>query len=399
MSHAPARTLRARWILPVDQPPIEGGCVAIADGRITSVGTHAPDAGPVEDLGDVALLPGLINAHTHLEFSDLAAPLGRPGMSLPAWIRMVIHERKRSNRDAALSIATGLAESLAAGVTTVGDIATAPAAAATGQRWPSTLSFQESIGFSALRVDSAFADVARRFELSPPPAGLSPHAPYTVHPRLVERIVDLARERKAPVAMHLAESREELELLDAGTGPFRDLLDERSMWDDAAIPRGTRPLDYLRQLAAAPRALVIHGNYLDPEEIEFVAERRETMSVVWCPRTHAFFGHEPYPLERMQAAGVRVALGTDSRASNPDLDLLAELRFAARPRPQVEPTTWLRMATLEAAAALGLVHDRGSLKPGKRADVIAVPCDAPSAPEEAIVGGAARVERVWLAGM
>jgi cytosine/adenosine deaminase-related metal-dependent hydrolase len=150
-----AYTLRARWVVPVDQPPIDGGYVTIAAGRIAAVGSRAPDAGSVEDLGDVALLPGLINAHTHLEFSDLAAPLGRPGMSLPAWIRMVIHERKRSNRDAARAVAAGLAESLAAGVTTIGDIVTAPAATPPGEQTPTTLSFQESIGFSAQRVDSA----------------------------------------------------------------------------------------------------------------------------------------------------------------------------------------------------------------------------------------------------
>ncbi len=148
-----------------------------------------------------------------------------------------------------------------------------------------------------------------------------------------------------PVAMHLAESREELDLLRDGTGPFQDLLDERSMWDPQAIPLGSRPLDYLRMLADAPRALVIHGNYLDDEELAFLGANRERMSLVYCPRTHAYFFHPPYPLGRALAAGVHVALGTDSRASNPDLSLLEEMRFVCAPILQLAPPrycTWER---------------------------------------------------------
>lgn len=391
-------SLRARWVLPIDGSPIAGGFVTIAGEHIVAVGAGTPDSGPVEDLGDVALLPGLVNAHTHLEFSDLAAPLGHAGMTLPDWIRLVIGERKRSNRDAAAAIEAGCAASLAAGVTTIGDICTSPGARTGRGIRPTIVAFQESIGFSTQRVDSAFADVAQRLELDAPPAGLSPHAPYTVHPELVSRIAALATERDAPVAMHLAESREELELLADGTGAFRELLEERSMWDGAAIPRGSRPLDYLRRLSAAPRALVIHGNYLAAGEVAFLAERRETMSVVYCPRTHAWFGHEAYPLEAMRRAGVRVALGTDSRASNPDLSVLGELRFAARRYPHVEPAAWLQMATLDAAIALGLGADMGSLTPGKRAELFALPCSAASDPAGTIVGVDAEPMRVWLAG-
>jgi cytosine/adenosine deaminase-related metal-dependent hydrolase len=319
-------------------------------------------------------------------------------MRLPAWIRLVISERKRGDHDAAAAIAAGMTESLAAGVTTMGEISVAPAKAyATSARAPHLLSFQESIGFSAGRVDSAFADLTRRFDGAASPAGLSPHAPYTVHPRLLERIVALAVERTAPVAMHLAESPEELQLLSARDGPFQELLDERSMWDVTAIPRGSRPMDYLLRLAAAPRAVVIHGNYLVHDEIEFLGQRRASMSVAYCPRTHAYFGHASYPLAAMLAAGVRVALGTDSRASNPDLDMLAELRFAAQTFGEVAPTAWLRMATFAGAEALGVGSDTGSLTPGKRADMIAIACDARTDPAAVIVAGG-QVRRVWIGG-
>jgi cytosine/adenosine deaminase-related metal-dependent hydrolase len=214
----------------------------------------------------------------------------------------------------------------------------------------------------------------------------------------MERIVKLAAERAAPVAMHLAESREELELLAAGTGPFRELLEERSMWDETAIPRGTRPLDYLHMLAESPRGLVVHGNYLDADEIEFLGQRRDTISVAYCPRTHAYFGHAKYPLDRMLAAGARVVLGTDSRASNPDLNLLADLRLAAQQFPQVSPETWLRMATLDGATALGLDAAYGNLAPGNLANIIAMPCSAADDPHEIVVNGFAAPSHVWLHG-
>lgn len=368
-------TLRARWVLPIDAPPIEWGYVAVSDGVIAEVSGRDPGRGPVTDLGDVVLLPGLVNAHTHLEFSGLAKPLGTSGMSLPAWIRTVIADRGRGDRDAAAAIAAGLHESAAAGVTTIGEIATAPTALYNVEQAPRSLLFQEAIGFSAGRVDSVAAEMERRVEDAGGAAGISPHAPYTVHPQLLARLVDLAISKRLPIAMHLAESREELQLLREGAGPFQELLAERSMWDGTAIPRGSRPLDYLRQLAKASRSLAIHGNYFDAEEIAFAAAQRERMSVVYCPRTHAYFGHGPYPLAAMLAAGVRVALGTDSRASNPDLNVLSEVQFASAHFSSVDPAVLLRMATLDAAEALGFGDVVGSITAGKRAELMTVRCD------------------------
>lgn len=381
-------TLRARWVLPIDHPPIEGGFVSVANGMITAVEASKLCESPVVDLGDVVLLPGLVNAHTHLEFSGLSRPLGTPGMSLPAWIRSVIADRGRGNRDAAAAIAAGLRESRDAGVVALGEIATSPAVSYALEGMPQTLLFQEAIGFSAGRVDSVHGEMEQRVTAAGALAGVSPHAPYTVHPRLFDRLVELATARGLPVAMHLAESPEELQLLASGDGPFRELLEERSMWDDAAIPRGTRPLDYLRRLAAAPRSLAIHGNYLDDEEIAFAASHRDSMSVVFCPRTHAYFGHTPYPLPKMLDAGVRMTLGTDSRASNPDLSLLNELRSAAQAFPAIDPCQLLAMATLDGAAALGWESEYGSLSVGKRAKLISLPCgDHGKDPYAAILSG------------
>ena len=364
-------SLQARVVFPVDRPPIENGIVTVDGERIVAVNTKG-DGGEVIDLGRVALIPGLVNTHTHLEFSYLKWPLGKVGMPLVDWIRLVIPERGRGNLVPLENVNRGLLESRSHGVTTLGDITTGAATSGAD-----VTHFHEVIGFSQARAESALRVVVERIKFQPPSHhllhGISPHAPYTVSQKLVKALVSQAREHRLPVAMHIAESRDELELLRDGTGPFRKLLEDRSMWDPEAVPLGSRPLDYLEILADAPRSLVIHGNYLDDEELRFLASNRERMSLVYCPRTHAFFLHPPYPLSRAIDAGVRIALGTDSRASNLDLDLLAEMRFVMRNHPATDPQEVLRMGTLNGAEALGRAADVGSITPGKLANLVVLP--------------------------
>ncbi len=375
---------RARWVLPVQSPPIRDGIVAIADSTIVYVGADRGDyQGAVRptDLGDVAVLPGLVNAHTHLEFSDLDAPLGQPGMPFTEWIAAVVQHRRQQDaedsRSVGATIRRGITESLRLGVTTLGEIATSP--------WPwdqvsdqpvGGVVFRELLGLSSERIASqgglasahlqpgGWGDAWR--------AGLSPHAPYSVHPELLSRVVDLARHADVPLAMHLAETREELQLLASHDGPFVPLLQQLGVWDPDVLPIGRRPMDYLRVLAQAPRVLVIHGNYLADDEINFLGDRADRLSVVYCPRTHRYFQHEPYPLARMISAGVRIALGTDSRSSSPDLSLLAEMRQVAADHVEIAPEQILRMATIHGARALGCGSNTGTLVAGGPADLIVV---------------------------
>ncbi|NQT16680.1 MAG: amidohydrolase family protein, partial [Planctomycetes bacterium] len=201
------------------------------------------------------------------------------------------------------------------------------------------------------------------------------HAPYSVHPELLQHVVRMSAADGFPIAMHLAESREEIELLGSRSGRFVDFLRQLGVWEPDNFPPNGRPLDYLEALAEAHRALVVHGNYLDDEEIAFLARRADRMAVVYCPRTHAYFQHPQHPLGKLLAAGATVALGTDGRASSPDLSVLAEMRFIARKCPSISPDTVLRLGTILGARALGLDHRLGTLEPGKQADlaVIALP--------------------------
>ncbi|MBM4093770.1 MAG: amidohydrolase family protein, partial [Planctomycetes bacterium] len=297
--------LKARWVFPVVQRPLADGLLTMEGPRIVAVGANSSGA-PARDLGDVALLPGFVNPHTHLEFSELRRPLGEPGITFPDWIAQVVAWRRGAapttdpREPQAAAVAAGLRESLACGVTTLGDIATADAAAATTREHRiAIVSFRELMGLSAGRIarqveiarghlNCLRGDGRRR-------GGLGPHAPYTTHPEVVARACRLSRQSGVPVAMHLAESEEEMELLATGGGPLRELLSQLGSWVPTAVRAGTSSGDYLELLGTGHRSLVVHGNYLGPGDWEFLASRAATMAVVYCPRTHAYFRHARYP--------------------------------------------------------------------------------------------------------
>ena len=370
---------RARYVFPVTAPPLADGVVTVEGGQIIAVGRRAVGCTAIE-LGNVALLPGLVNPHTHLEFSDLTAPLGESRMPFPRWVPLVI-EWRAAQPPGKSAVPTGLNESVRAGVTTLGEIATPGWSPAALENQPlRTTVFLEAIGLARDQFEPKVAEARAHLRRAAGQhcwrAGLGPHAPYTVRPELFERLVALAAEADVPVAFHLAESREELELLATGDGLFRDVLAELGFWDPTAIPRGTRPLEYLRRLAeSGARALVIHANYLEDDEIGLLAAHADRLTVVYCPRTHAFFGHPRHPLPKLLAAGASVAVGTDSRASNPDLSVWQELRFVARRFPELPGEAVLRLGTISAARALGEGGESGSLEIGKRADLAIVPLD------------------------
>ncbi|MDX1945688.1 MAG: amidohydrolase family protein [Pirellulaceae bacterium] len=377
--------------MPVDREPLADGMVTVAEGRIVAVGENASGL-PPRELGDVALLPGFVNAHTHLEFSSLKEPLGQPGMPFPDWIQAVIDWRRsvltqqfqqpqETLKRRMEAILWGLAVSRAYGVAAVGEIGTRSFPPfhcdALGGWGPHCTVFYEVLGLEPKRASdllvTASEFLAGRRESFV--RGLSPHAPYTVGLALLDQVCRLAAERDVPLAMHLAESRAELELLASHSGPLMELLRALDAWHPSAVPMGTRPLEYLRALSGVRRSLVIHGNYLTDEEICFLAAQRERMSLIYCPRTHAYFGHDKYPLAKMLAASVHVAIGTDSLASNPDLDVFSELLHIAADHSDVSPEEILRLGTIRGAEALGIADQFGTIAPGKWAALAMVPID------------------------
>ncbi len=394
----PPFALQARLVYPVTSPVLVDGIITIDGSQIVAVGENQSGR-PAHDLGHVAIVPGLVNAHTHLEFSQLAEPLGQPGILLPDWIRLVLANRA-TPIDRAQAIRDGIQQCLAHGTTTVGEIAQP---AWPQQAWANAsldaILFLELIGLAADRVTglrqlasehlNSLKPTTKRF------AGLSPHAPYSVHPDLVGDF-----DNRVPIAMHLAESQEELELLALGTGPLAQLLVDLGLDWQTTLQPGTRPLDYLQRLATAHRALVVHGNYLTDDELTFVAAHRDVMSLVYCPRTHQFFQHSPYPLAKARAGGINVALGTDSLASSPNLSLWAEMQTVAVEHPTVPADEVLKMGTLNGARALGCEQTVGSLDVGKLANlaIVHIPEPIVSKPEQLLTHPEAQVVATWYRG-
>ena len=373
-------------------PPLEHAWLVIERGLIAAFGRGPPPhpAAEVCDLGDAIVLPGLVNAHTHLEFSELAMPLDAAG-GLPAWIGRVLAARRAretgTGEDGAArtvaAIRHGLAESAAGSVTTIGEIATMSAPRAYAGPGPAVRVFCEGLGLRAAASDVVARQVVAnldRLAAAGIASGISPHAPYSVAAPLGRRLLAEAGRRRLPVAMHLLESEAEAELLTHGTGPLRQLLEELGAWDFSAPPALLPPAEWIGRLARAPRGILVHATHIDRDAAALarLARHRDRLAVVVCPRTtRAISGTLP-PLALLRAAGIRVAVGTDSRASNPDLSVIAECRTLVD-AGLATPEEALCMATVHGAWALGFDHRAGRLAPGRPADLaILRPATAPS---------------------
>lgn len=368
-------TLTARWVFPVAGPPLSRGTVSIQRSRVVAVEPHG-DRTADEDLGNVALIPGLVNAHTHLDLS------GARGATPPTdarhftdWLRAVIAFRQTRSVDVvAADIQAGVAEALRFGTTLLGDISVGGASWAALTAAPlRAVVFRELIGLSELRSAAAVADAASWLADRKPTEtcrpGLSPHAPYSVRRGMFAAAGKLCGKRKTPLAVHLAESDAEVELLYRRRGPFVEFLKGMKLWAEAEFALGFQQV--MAECDFRQPRLFIHGNRLPP-----TLQLRAGSAVVYCPRTHAAFGHPPHPFRAFlsrDAGAVGVCLGTDSLASNPDLDPLAEARFVRALEPDLPGNVLLKMVTQYGAEALGWGDECGTLEPGKSADLVAVP--------------------------
>lgn len=403
----PARRLAARWVLPVAGPPIAWGAVLLGpDGRVEAVGPNAavprPPGLPGEDFADAILLPGLVNTHTHLELTGL--DLGRPESDFGDWIGRVRGIKETRSPDEFLAAARlGLADCYAAGVTTVADTGDSGAviramaeAGASGTAYqevfgPHPAQLADSLAGLRVRVDQAARFAAGRVRL-----GLSPHAPYTVSGALYTAVAAWAARDGLPVAVHVAESRAESELLQTGSGRFADA------WRRRGIPLppapGRSPVEWLdRHGVLAERTLCIHAVQSGAADLELLALRG--CAVAHCPLSNAAHGHGAAPLAGFLSRGIRVGLGTDSVLSVPRLDLLAEAR-AARALAGLDAESALALCTIGGASALGLDGEIGSLEVGKWGDclVLRAASDTGSPAERVLESGPGDVIATFVGG-
>lgn len=359
--------LKARWIVPVSSPPIENGVVVVEGDRITFVGAakKIPPNPPLSkggkggfvNLGDATLLPGLVNAHCHLEFSSLRG--GGCDGSFTKWIRKVASANKITRPPT-----DSINRLLQTGTTTIADHCNP-------ETPPFDTPFRRIIFWEVLGAakDRAEASLKRAIERANNEGGfVTPHSLYGVHREifrtLAERVVRGKGTTGPVLSVHLMESSDEDEFLRRGTGPLADYVKERG----GEVSPLKSPLSLI-----PPGALLVHGNYLTADEIGALRDLRA--SVIHGPGSHRFFGHRRFPLEDLKRAGVTIALGTDSLASNEDLSMLREMRLLKESYPDLDEATILEMATINGARALGMEKEIGSIGVGKKADLIAVKGD------------------------
>jgi cytosine/adenosine deaminase-related metal-dependent hydrolase len=367
---ADVTVLAADWVLPMDAPAIEHGAVAFDAGRITAVGPVDQVGPPDETYEDSVILPGFVNAHSHLEYAVYAG-FG-DGLAFGEWLLTHVERKRQVDWDGHLAIArVGAAQSLASGIATTADASFTGAAAVASVE----------LGLRALVHLEVFgheADAVARFEEKYERVrdvvgglvsiGVSPHAPYTVSPELYEACNALG----LSVATHLAESEDEQLWVSSGSGPWSELAHL------LGAPYGTTAIRRLADYGVLnERVVAAHCVHVDEDEIALLADH--DVAVAHCPRSNAALGCGIAPLRGLLDAGLRVGIGTDSPASTPSFDMFDELRtavYAARAREQradaLAAAEALELATLGGARALRLEHEIGSLTAGKRADLVAV---------------------------
>lgn len=387
--------LTASWVLPILGPPLRDGRVAVDGGRVVWVG-RAGDAGEPQaaarDLGRGVLLPGLVNAHCHLELSHLAGQVPF-GAGFVPWVEGVVASRGRFTEEAVRSATAGAVRSLeACGTVAVGDVSNAlghlDVLAASRL---SAVVFLELLAWDPAKAEATLAWADERAAAAAPSlrpgleVRLAAHAPHSVSPDLLRRLVA----RGGPAAIHLAESRDEAAFLADGSGEWPGFLAKRGLGHVGFTPAGSSPVRYADGLGVLhPRLVAAHGVQVDASDRETLARRG--VHVVLCPRSNHNLGVGPADVPALVAAGVRLALGTDSLASAQTLDVLDEAVVLRRSFPGLDPAAIVRMATLGGATALGL-PELGAIAPGRSAALAFAGAEqVPRDPHDFLLSGAAR---------
>ena len=360
---------------------------------------------PEVDLGDVAVMPGLVNAHTHLELSYLRDEVA-PASEFVSWIRALLAARRQQpdarSPEVLAAIGGAVVEAIACGTAVVGDISNTLASFGALARSPlAGVVFYEIVKFNAPDPEAVVERARREIDALGPAAmvrtSLAAHAPYSVAPlvfRAIRKEVD--RDAFAPCSVHLAESAEETEFIRTAGGPWRTLLEELGSWDEAWTAPGGTPVQYLDDNGFLDaRVLAVHGVQMSPDDLTRLASRGTTL--VTCPRSNGHTGAGVPPIEDFYKSGVRVAIGTDSLASAPDLSVFAEVATLHALAPSVPAAALLESATRQGARALGFDADFGTIEPGKRARLLAVdlPPDTDDV-EEYLVSGVQPGQIRWL---
>ena len=380
--------IRARTVATMDGPPIEDGAVAISGNQIIDVGkfpgVSARHSGQeTVDLGEQALLPGLINAHCHLDYTCLRGKIA-PQKSFADWIRAINAEKAKLAADDYLaSITDGFTEAKRFGTTTVANLTAFPELVSQIKSPIRTWWFAELIDVRSPERANELVDLAIKSLKSEEKWGLAPHALFTASRDLYRRCEEIARRQNVLLTTHLAESREEMEMFRDGSGPLYEFMKSigRPM-DDCGKETPLENFLTVRDSSTALRAarndkdwLIAHLNELTESDFDLLETAKRKFHVVHSPRSHGYFPHNRFPFEKLRALGLNICLGTDSLASNENLSLFAEMRAFQRSEPRISPDKILEMVTVNAALALHQENALGRIRPGFQTDLVAIPCN------------------------
>src|SRR5213082_3411096 len=380
--------VRARVVVTMDGPPIKNGAVVISGNRIVDIGTFPEiserhSGQELVDLGEQALLPGLINAHCHLDYTCLRGKIA-PQKSFADWIRAINAEKaKLSEQDYLASIADGFAEAKRFGTTTIANLTAFPELVPQVNPPIRTWWFAELIDVRNPNRTSDLVELAidamKRARDSGGGIGLAPHAQFTASANLYRRCEEIAQSENILLTTHLAEAREEMSMFQDASGPLYEFL--KSIGRDMSDCGHETPFARFAKIAGARagRALptewiVAHLNELAESDFELLETSKRKFHAVHSPRSHDYFGHSRFPFERLRPLGFNICLGTDSLASNADLSLFVEMRAFQRSEPALSPKEVLEMVTGNAALALGRPQLLGRIRTNCFADLIAIPC-------------------------
>jgi cytosine/adenosine deaminase-related metal-dependent hydrolase len=389
--------LRARTVITMQGAPIDNGAVAVSDDRITDVGKFDDikrrHSGETLDLGEQALLPGLINAHCHLDYTCLRGKIPPP-KTFTDWIRAIVSEKEKlSAQDYIASIGEGFAEAKKFGTTTIANLTAFPELVPQVNPPIRTWWFAELIDVRewpeiAQNLTGLTGQVSRRSQWSH--WGLAPHAPFTASRKLYRECEETARREDVLLTTHLAESRDEMEMFSKSRGPLFDFLAQ--IGRDCSDLHGATPVEHLGEFCTFDqRWLLVHLNEMAARDAKTLLRSNTLPHAVHCPRSHAYFGHSPFPFRKLRRLGFNICLATDSLASNDDLNLFREMRAFQRHEPTLSPRQILETVTVNAARALGQGDRLGQIAPGFFADLIALPCAGSTTAFEEIVAFKATV--------
>ncbi len=408
--------IRARTVVTMDGAPIDNGAVAVSGNKIVDVGKFdgikTRNAGEIVDLGEQALLPGLINAHCHLDYTCLRGKIA-PQKAFTDWIRVINAEKaKLSPKDYLASINEGFAEAKRFGTTTIANLTAFPDLAPQITSPIRTWWFAELIDVRAPDHASEIVDLAIESLKCAQNWGLAPHALFTASKNLYERCQEIAGRANVLLTTHLAESSEEMEMFRNASGPLYEFLKGigRPM-DDCG---NETPLELFLHLIgragspSRPRAIevnraylswiIVHLNEVAESDFELLERSKRQFHVVHSPRSHDYFKHSQFSFERLHSLGFNICLATDSLASNKTLSLFAEMRAFQRSEPGISPDEILKMVTVNPAMALHQENVIGRIRPGFCADLVAVQCSERDNPFEQIVGFDGLIDWIMVNG-